>query len=204
MWRTSAGERVLKGAEAKVFAQSLLNLIEQIEILNDSVEFGIRVFDELTYNQQLSILWLITNGLFREDVLCVELTALNEGAIATVFENLEQELCFEIEEMPKRKYWRKLVRNALIELDYTDEPLLKCNDVDKWLMAVDSLSDLILWDTDYLMDEILDDPPEQSKFIKHLSGINKNYYNDIADDPDEAVTEKRLFQTKEILNKILK
>ena len=201
------GERVLKGTEAKVFAVSILNLIEDVidgEEYDYSIETGINVFDTLTCNQQISILWLITNGLFREDVPCIELTALNEGAIAAVFERLKIYLSFEIEEMPEKKDWRKLVRTALAECDYTDMPQLKCKDVEEWNGAVDFLSDLILWDNDYLDDNIMDKPLEQSKFVKRQLGINKNYYNDIAEDPDESVIEKRLFQIKEIISKVFK
>jgi hypothetical protein len=207
MWHTEAGDRILKGAEAKVFATSLYDLVYQVKDGRESdypIEFGINVFDNLTHNQQISILWLITNYLFRKNMPLIKLTALNEGAVAAVFKNLREQVTLEIEELPKSKFWRRLIKNALAELDYEDKPFLKCNDINKWNMAIDFLSELILWDSDYEMDNITDNPPEKSKFIKYFADINDDYFDDIADDPDDSIAEKRITQIKKILNKVLK
>ena len=77
MWRTQHGDRILKGAEAKVFAEALLNLLDEVtEFDFDDYELGVKCFDTLTVGQKISVLATIGNGLFRKDVKPVELTAV--------------------------------------------------------------------------------------------------------------------------------
>jgi len=69
MWRTECGERILKGAEARVFAEALSGLLDAaIMGTLDDYELGVRCFDDLTFGQRISILATIGNGLLREDV----------------------------------------------------------------------------------------------------------------------------------------
>ncbi len=66
MWRTQYGEGILDGAEAKVFAEALLNLLDEVTLCYfDDYELGIKCFDSLTYEQKISVLATIGNGLFR-------------------------------------------------------------------------------------------------------------------------------------------
>lgn len=86
MWRTKYGERILKDAEARVFAEALSGLLDEaIQVTLDDYELGIRCFDDLTFGQKISVLSSIGNGLLREDGPPVELTAVVEGAMAAVF-----------------------------------------------------------------------------------------------------------------------
>ncbi len=67
MWRTQHGDRILKGAEARVFAEALLNLLDEVtEFDFDDYELGIKCFDTLTFGQKISVLTTIGNGLFRK------------------------------------------------------------------------------------------------------------------------------------------
>jgi hypothetical protein len=69
MWRTPYGDRTLGGAEAIVFAESLLNLLAEVILCDfDDYELGIKCFDTLTFGQKISVLMTIVNGLFRKDV----------------------------------------------------------------------------------------------------------------------------------------
>ncbi len=69
MWRTQYGDRTPGEAEAIVFAESLLNLLDEVTLCDfDDYELGIKCFDTLTFGQKISVLTTIGNGLFRKDV----------------------------------------------------------------------------------------------------------------------------------------
>jgi hypothetical protein len=205
MWHTQAGDRILKGAEAQVFAASLVDLISDINLSPefDDYELEIPIFDNLTYNQKITILLVIAKGLFKEDVPMLNLTALNEAAIAAVFEHLKFSLQVEIDNEDDIKYWRTLVRNALVELDYENIPDANEADPDEWDFAIDFLFELILWDTDYLMDNLMDDSPEVANTIKKEFGIYNEYFTDIVEDPDDKTVAKYLSEIKCICGKAL-
>jgi len=204
MWHTQNGDRTLKGAEAKLFAEALLNLVEDA-ILSPEIgyELGIPVFDNITYNQKISILFTISNGLFKKSVPAIKLSALNEGAIASIFEHIKNRLFFEIEEDMKPD-WRVLVRKALIQSGEEDVPPLRSIELGEWDCCIDCLSEHILWDSDYLEDRILDESPKSSKHLKQALGINKDYFIDIPPDPGDKETEKQLKKLKGLCIKIIR
>ena len=57
MWRTSSGERTLHGAEARLFAEALLSLLDEAHTdqLYD-YQLGLSCFDNLTYGQKVYVL----------------------------------------------------------------------------------------------------------------------------------------------------
>ncbi|MEJ2705416.1 MAG: hypothetical protein P8Z79_23495 [Sedimentisphaerales bacterium] len=145
MWRTECGVRILKGAEARVFAEALSDLLDEAimgEI--DDYELGIRCFDDLTFGQKISVLVTISNGLLREDVPPVELTAVVEGAIAALFKHLEYEIIYDVDEPECPRPWRQWVAAARQEMDGEDIPPANCKDIDRWRCEVEELADRIL------------------------------------------------------------
>lgn len=67
MWRTECGVRILKGAEAIVFAQALSGLLDEaVAGTLDDYQLGIRCFDDLTFGQKISVLATVGNGLLKE------------------------------------------------------------------------------------------------------------------------------------------
>ena len=73
MWRTECGERILEGAEAIVFAETLSTLLDDAILSKfEDCELGVTCFDNLTYGQKVSVLAIIGDGLFRKDVPPVE------------------------------------------------------------------------------------------------------------------------------------
>ncbi len=54
MWRAQYGDRILEGAEAKVFAEALSSLSDEA-IMDplDDYELSIEYFDSLTYGQRI-------------------------------------------------------------------------------------------------------------------------------------------------------
>ena len=65
MWRTQCGERILEGAEARVFAESLSSLLDNAIVDQfEDYESDVVGFDNLTYGQKISVLGS-NLGLFR-------------------------------------------------------------------------------------------------------------------------------------------
>ena len=129
MWRTQCGERILKGAEARVFAESLSTLLDNaIMDQFEDYESDVACFDNLTYGQKISVLATIGNGLFRKDVASVDLTAVVEGAIGAVFQYLKDMIVSEIDMSEGETYWRELVVAARKEAAATIKELKKLCD----------------------------------------------------------------------------
>jgi hypothetical protein len=197
MWRTQCGERILKGAEARVFAESLSTLLDNaIMDQFEDYESDVACFDNLTYGQKISVLATIGSGLFRKDVASVDLTAVVEGAIGAVFQYLKDMIVFEIEMFEAGTYWREIVVAARKELEGEDIPAPSCTDIEEWELEVEMLTDRILWDRDYENDRTYaDHPPEMTQWLKYMTRIPDDYYTAIADDltdEEAAATIKKL------------
>ena len=205
MWRTECGERILKGAEAFVFAETLSTLLDDAIFGQfEDCELGVACFDNLTYGQKVSVLATIGNGLFKKDVPPVELTAVVEGAIAAVFQSLKDSIIFEIDEPDFGTYWRELVIAARKEAGVEDIPAPTCADVDEWEFQVDGLSDRILWDADYESGPLfMDHPPEMTQWLKDMARIPDNYYIAIADDLTDEEAAATIKELKKLCDSIL-
>lgn len=195
MWHTSSGNRVLTGSEAKVFAQALSELISELKAFGGEYVVGMEVFDRLTYGQKISVLSIVGKGLLKPDQPIRKLTAVVEGGIAAVFEYLKTLVCIEIDEGITGTYWRELIlaaRNQLGAVELTD---INSDDYTDWLIEIEELSDSILWDADYLDENLyVDDSPEHSQALKDFMRIRDDYFLEIPEDLkpqqlDNAVTE---------------
>ena len=197
MWRTECGERTLEGAEARIFAETLSSLLDYaITDQFEDYESGVACFDDLTYGQKIAVLATVGNGLLRKDIRPVELTAVVEGAIAAVFQQLKDSIIFEIDMPEFGASWRELVVAARKELEGEDIPAPSCTDIEEWDLEVEVLTDRILWDRDYEDDRTYaDHPPEMTQWLKDMARIPDNYYTAIADDltdEEAAATIKKL------------
>jgi len=182
MWHTERGDRVLEDTEAKVFAGSLLDMIQAG--LSDDSEFsaGIPVFDSLTYPQKIAVLHHVAHALFRQDVPMPELTAVLEGAVAAVFQNLQWLVEEEIQTAAGGEtFLRKLISQACRNLEVEEVPRPSCDDPDEWSFCVECLHDAVLWDTDYLGEgNFVDLPPERSRALKAEMGVTDEYFLSLA------------------------
>ena len=80
MWRSECGDRILDGAEAILFAKALSSLLNEAMMGTlEDYKFYIESFDNLTFGRRISVLAIIGNGLLREDVPLVRLTAMASG-----------------------------------------------------------------------------------------------------------------------------
>ncbi len=109
MWRTSIGERVLRGDEWEVFRQGLWALWDRIEMSFDDADSwpaGVQVFDRLTAPSKLAMLAMVGKALHDEAVPCLPLTALTEGTFAAVYEVIREIISIEIDasaRIPRRR-----------------------------------------------------------------------------------------------------
>lgn len=197
MWQTVMGDRILEGDEAQLFAEIALDFTQTLEACENEYDLNIPVFDSLTYNQKIWVLLVIVKGLLQQKFPAVELTAVNEGAIAAIFEHLKAQVCCEID-MKLPSNWRILIREALVYAGFKGMPRLRSRKTGEWEFAIDRLSGRVLWDSDYLAAYTLDTAPENASLIKAAMGINDEYFMDTPHDPDDMQTRKNYVALKTI------
>ena len=196
-WRTSRGKRVLTGTEREFFLTAFGSLVDEIRAElaghRDPVEFGIAVFDRLQPWSKLAVLADVGSALIHKTKECPKHTAVSEGAIAAVFSQMHVLIEIEIDveadtNHEDRFIFRKQVHAALEELcPRADRPEITCGDINEWYYVLQTLSDRILWDQDYLTaDAFMDLDPDGTKDARKWSGIDQEYVTAIAPDPREA------------------
>jgi hypothetical protein len=205
MWRTSSGERTLQGAEARLFAEALLSLLD--EAYTDQLydyDLGLPCFDNLTYGQKIAVLAAVGNGLLREDVLAVPLTAALEGAIAAVFQHLMNSVIFEIDEPDVGNSRRKMIVAARKEIEAEEVPEPTCEDQEEWDIEIQELSDCILWDADCESGDLyLDRPPEEGRELRREMGVSEDYFTTVADDLREEQARVKVAELRELCTAVV-
>jgi len=205
MWRTSCGTRILEGAEARVFSEALLCLLD--EAFMDQFEdypSGVQCFDDLTYGQKIPVLAKVGHGLLCRDVPAVALTAALEGAIAAVFEKLRETVRLEIEEPELGTAARKRVVAARHAMDGEEIPDCTCNDPQEWDLEIQELADAILWDADYEDGHLyLDRPPEEAQVLREVMRIPQEYHLSIPDDLSDELAQANLVELRHLATEIL-
>ena len=204
MWHTSEGDRVLEGAEAALFKAGVISIVEQIKDEANYSGFGysIGLFNELTWSQRLAVIQTVTTSLLNSNESAPRLSAVNEAAIAAVFEHISYQIDVEIDDEPAGNGWRQLLLDAcneafgVINFDadeannenqeeesQTIPSSASCERRDLWHPLVQSLADRILWDRDFeMMDEFLDEPPEKAAVLRQIMGIDDEYFATAAED----------------------
>ena len=225
MWHTSEGDRNLEGNEAKLFKNGITGLVEYEKEEGDLDGFGYStaVFDNLTWSQRLAVLENAATHLLTKTNAIPKLTAVNEAAIAAIFEHISFEIDREIDLEPPRTDWRQLVLNThlerfgqyvdgrsvidgLIDEEESDESYIPesadSERRDLWHPLVQSLADQILWDRDFeMMEDFLDEPPEKAGMLRQIMGIDDDYFATAAEDLKSA---EEIGRTLQRLDGILK
>jgi hypothetical protein len=187
MWWTPLGNRVLRGAEGRLFQQGLASLVQALDDCDGEHDAGVRVFDRLGYPERLAALEQAAQALLVEDVPAPELTAVLEGAVAAVYEGIKEEVEFEVANGGLKL--RRAVRAAAEQLDLLDEdaPGLKSDDAFAWETLVDAVTGAIFWDNDWEVDLVEpDDAPDVAERIRDMAGITDDYYSAVPPDPAPA------------------
>ena len=199
MWHTNNGDRTLEGAEARVFAETLWEFVCEMEVDEGDYDVGLEVFDRLTYGQKVSVLSIIGTGLLTPDIPMRNLTAAVESAIAAVFDYLKIAVIVEIHEPEIKSNWRKMVLAARREGGAEDLPDKGCEDEQEWLIEIEELSYLILWDADYEDEDLyVDKPPEEAQRLKDFMRIKDEYFLDIPEDLKPKEIETKLAELKNL------
>jgi hypothetical protein len=102
MWWTPLGERVLRGAEWKLFRDGFAMVCDMVQESKtyDDPEMcfvGIEAFDQLQPNQKLALLALVGKALKDQDEPMPALTAHTEAAVAAVYAHVFAMIVMEIE-----------------------------------------------------------------------------------------------------------
>ncbi len=188
MWHTPLGNRVLRGAEGKLFQTGLESLVSWIDEFGDEpYRVGVSVFDSLSRPEKLAILERAARALLLEEEPMPELTAVLEGAAAAVYAQVLFEVDVEIDEGGNTV--RKLIRRAAKQCDVLHEssPGTDSDDVDGWHELVETVMDSVFWDRDWEVECIEpDDLPENAAYIQGEMGIASEYYSSVGPDPSDG------------------
>jgi hypothetical protein len=206
MWKTSSGDRILRGAEADLIRESLSQVLYWLEMdsegFDDPWAYSIPIFDRLDWRQKMALVSRVGAALLREDVPAPELSAVCEAAVGVLYENLRQCVQMEIDEDDPdravevdRKQWRRLVLAAIQEVDTgvpspdPDDQLpgVECDNMEAWELLIGTLETFVLWDDDWLdEDRFLDMEPAAAAALKERFSIADDYYQQVAPDPTET------------------
>jgi hypothetical protein len=207
MWRTQFGDRTLDGTEAILFAEALSSLLDEaISGTLDDYESGIGVFDNLTFGQRIATLSIIGNGLLRKVTPPVRLTAVLEGAVAAVFQHIQDLITFEIDTPDFGTRWRELVIASRKQVGGEIEriPGPTCTDMDKWNLEVEILSEAILFDADYEDSRLyMDFPPEKSKELRDWMDIPDDYFMAIADELSDDEAKAKIMELRKLCDSVI-
>ncbi len=89
MWWTPDGQRVLQGAEAKLFREALGMIVDMVRDDAEGLwQFGAPPFDKLQPNQKLAVLAQVGTALLCKDQPMPRLTAALEASVGAVYKTV--------------------------------------------------------------------------------------------------------------------
>ena len=190
-WHTPIGERVIRGSEGRLLRAALGRVVDVVQMRiadpDQRIEWGVRVFDEMSPGSQLAVLADVASAMFLPTERCSDLTAISEGTVSVLYLAIAEMVEYEIN-APRESCWRSMVIDALSENGNMGEfPDPECKCMDEWDEAFECLSEMILWDNDFHDGgEFLDGDPACLKPIQEMLGIDRDYYCAVPPDPRES------------------
>jgi hypothetical protein len=190
MWWTPDGERILQGAEARLFREAFGTLVDLVRDDDEGMwQFSAPPFDALQPNQKLAVLAQVGTALLCEDEPMPRLTAVLEAAVGAVYESIRVMVEIEIDEPAEDQElssWRELVLAACRERGIEELLDPDSEDLDEWELLVVCLADAVLWDEDWKdADSHMDADPGANRVVKKLLGIDEDYYVTVPPDPTD-------------------
>ncbi|MCA9197904.1 MAG: hypothetical protein KDA87_10215 [Planctomycetales bacterium] len=181
-----------------------------IDQVAEEHDFPVQVFNDLTQQAKWAVMLEVARGLLSEEFEPVELTAINEGAVACLF-NVAAELAqLEVDgnrlfpDEPEEYEVRYTILEAVSELLEADGaeldqlPDIACDDHSEWQLMVECLADAVLWDDDFeLGDVLVDEDPDDAHARKEMFGIDQNYFTAIAPDPSDQEVKKIIAELRD-------
>ncbi|MEZ6117084.1 MAG: hypothetical protein R3C28_11000 [Pirellulaceae bacterium] len=207
VWKTSRGVRTLQGAEAELVRLALASFIDQV---SEELDFSVQAFNDLTQPAKWAVMLEVARGLLSEEFEPVELTAINEAAVACLFDVAAELAQLEADgnrlfpDEPEEYEVRHSILAAVeevLEADGADSdhvPGVDCDDHGEWQLMVECLADAVLWDNDFeLGDVLVDEHPDEAHARKKMFGIDDNYFTAIAPDPSDQEVEKIIAELRD-------
>ena len=146
----------------------------------------------------------MATGLLKSDVPTVKLTAVLEGAIAAIFEELYNMVCLELDEPDLGTFWRGMVVAAREQMEGENVPDPDCDDREEWDIEIQEVADCILWDADYEDGSLyLDRPREESEVLREDMRIDEDYFLAFPDDPRDEQIQGTLGELRGLCRSVL-
>lgn len=185
MYGTPNGERVLAGAEARLFRYGLQQLVDELADWDGYATSGVPAFDQLSIGQRLTGLYLAAAALLEEQGPLLPRSQSIEAAVAAVYQLLADYVVMEAITDDDRPWSvRILIHEALREAGIAQIHDPRCRDADQWELYVDCLQDLVQFDEDF--DHVCDMPAGlQSTADSHLE-FAPIYFSQVLDDPTDG------------------
>jgi hypothetical protein len=191
MWESPNGIRTLEGAEADLVRHGTIILVDQIkdEIeIGEPIEYGAPLFDKLPSHQKLAVLSGVANALLSPDVDAPERCAVDDSAVAVIFEVIKVALEAEVHFADEYDgvSWTHMILScrAAKSLAASHRVDAKCKRYDTWYELVDSIRDGVLVDHDWMMAHyFLDGKPNRTRKAAMDMGITRDYFVTPAPDP---------------------
>ncbi len=163
MWRTQDGIRKLQGAEARLVRAAAVTLYEHLKNCGEPHQIGARAFDRISLDQQMFAVLAVAQRL-TDDLRPMPLDAWAEATVYAIFEYIHDVIACEIEisEDPHEEplfLMRRLARDAFLDQwpdAPEDVPSAESKDLRDWDFAILCLTDCILWDRDFLDEDVYD------------------------------------------------
>ena len=186
MYSTPKGDRILVGAERRLFEESLGTMVDLLA--DGDADFGVPEFDQFQLGSKFYALHRSGRALLRPDEPVPERVAYLDAAIAAVYQHTLAMVAMEIEGETggPPHFWRKLVCDAARGSDgIEDVPDQAARDEMEWELVVECLMEDVLWDRDFEIEEHLDADPDSASAIKGVMGIPTNYFTAVPVDPPD-------------------
>ncbi|WP_165231411.1 hypothetical protein [Aquisphaera insulae] len=137
-------------------------------------------FERLPSPERLVVLARVAGGLLDRDVPAVDLTAVDDAAVAAIFDCIRDRVDEEIRSRQRGREFRVLAASAAREalpnrLD--GYPRVTSTDREAWDDLLDALADTVLFDEDFAEDPLFQDlDPARAADVRRAAGIHEDYF----------------------------
>ena len=189
-WHAQRGPTVLAGSEARMFAEAIKEICEEIRCSSGgqgcTLTLGPDAFNRMTCTQQAASIELVAGALFRETPVPSPLTAWKETTLAAILQVVRCWIVYEIDEGVSNK-----VRDLVASLSNPEVTPKKddWNSHHEWEFTFDCYQDQFFWDRDFEDEGLLDIEPETSQGMNSILGIDDDYHTTI---PPDLKSDQRL------------
>lgn len=204
MWQTSLGDRTLAGAEAELIRDMVGYVHDMVTVgieIDEPAVTDVPLFNALQPSQQMAVLYEVSRALLLDNEPIPELTAIREATVYVLYREIlglieiEQDMSHLDDDVDIHlrsevlaaiaQFQRNMPRYGEEPIEDDEIPDVESTDMEAWERMVESLADRVLWDRDFELEWILaDQEPKKANLMKQYLGINDEYFQSIAPDPD--------------------